>query len=237
MATALPAPAATLDFGRAFKVVFEDPGWIKKVLIGGVFVLLSAILIGIPFVLGYFGRATRNVAAGVAQPLPEWDDMGGLFSEGLRLAAVYLLHVLAALAIVAALGCLAMLPVMALGGMRHGEDAAQGAGALASLGMMGAYGVGMLFSLVLAIYLPAALVRTAMSGVVGDGFAWRRNIDFIRANLGNYALSLVIGLLGGFVAQFGILLCCVGVFPAAFWGYLTLAVALGETVRLNPASL
>ena len=39
-------------------------------------------------------------------------------------------------------------------------------------------------------------------------------------------------------AQFGALLCCVGLFPAAFWSYLVLAVALGQTVRLaaTPAS-
>jgi hypothetical protein len=38
-------------------------------------------------------------------------------------------------------------------------------------------------------------------------------------------------------AQFGVILCCVGVFPLMFWAYLTLGHALGQTVRANPASL
>ena len=90
MSTAAPASSGSVDFGRAFTSVTEDPDWIKKVLIGGAFVLLSSILVGIPFVLGYVGRTLRNVVAGAARPLPEWDDLGGIFSEGLRLAAVYL---------------------------------------------------------------------------------------------------------------------------------------------------
>jgi hypothetical protein len=90
----------------------------------------------------------------------------------------------------------------------------------------------MLLSLALAIYLPAALVRTTLRGSVGAGLEWRENLEFIRANLGNYALALVSYLLASFLSQFGVLLCCVGLFPAAFWSYLVLAVALGQTVRL-----
>ncbi|HXY42289.1 MAG TPA: DUF4013 domain-containing protein [Vicinamibacteria bacterium] len=238
MSTALPAPAGgTLDFGRAFTVVTEDPEWIKKILIGGLFTLACALLVGVPFVLGYFARTTRNVAAGLERPLPEWDDLGGMFSEGLRLTAVYLLHVLGVVAVMSALGCLAMLPVMALGGMRSHQDASQAASALTGLAMVAVYGVSLLFSLALWVYLPSALVRVAMLGGVAEGFAWRENVAFIRVNLPNYALSLVVGLVGGLLAQVGVLLCCVGVFPAAFWGYLALAHALGQTARLNPGAI
>ncbi len=237
MASALPAPTGTLDFGRCFTVVTEDPEWVKKVLIGGVFTLLCSILVGWPFVFGYFARTTRNVAEGVARPLPDWDDMGGMFSEGLRLTAVYLLHVLGMMAAIAALGCLAMLPAMALGGLRPQEDVPQAAGALTGLAMVAVYGLFLLVGLALGVYLPAALVRVAMLGSVAEGFAWRQNIDFIRANLGNYALSLVVGIVGGLMAQVGMLLCCVGLFPAAFWGHVAVAAAFGQTLRLNPGAL
>lgn len=237
MSTALPAPAGTLDFGRAFTVVTEDPAWVKKILIGGVFTLLCSILVGWPFVFGYFARTTRNVAAGLQRPLPEWDDLGGIFREGLQLTAVYLLHVLGMMAVIAALGCLALLPVMALSGLRPHQDVAQAAGALSGLAMFAVYGLLLLFALALAVYLPAALVRVAMLGSIAEGFAWRQNLEFIRANLANYALSLVVGIVGGLMAQVGALLCCVGAFPAAFWGHVAVAAALGQTVRLNPGSL
>jgi len=95
----------------------------------------------------------------------------------------------------------------------------------------------MVASLALAVYLPAALARAALRGTVADGFAWREILGFIKANLGNYLLSLVIYLLASFVSQFGIVLCCVGLFPAAFWSYMVLAVALGQTVRLSPVQI
>ena len=69
--------------------------------------------------LGYFSRTLRNVVAGEPRPMPEWDDLGGIFNEGLRLTAVYLLYTLGIVAVLAALGCVVMLPVMALSGRRQ----------------------------------------------------------------------------------------------------------------------
>jgi hypothetical protein len=237
MATATPGPTGSIDFGRCFSFVTEDPEWLKKVLVGGAFVLLSALLVGIPFVLGYFGRTLRNVANGAARPLPTWDDLGELFGEGLRLAAVYLVYALALVVVMAIIGAVLLLPFLAMAGGRLEHDQSAAIGAMGGLGLVGFYGLAMLASLALAVYLPAALVRAAMRGTVADGFAWSAIVAFIRANLGNYFLSLVIYLLASFVAQFGVILCCVGLFPAAFWSYLVLAAALGQTVRLNPTSV
>lgn len=238
MSTALPVPSGSVDFGRAFTSVTEDPDWIKKVLIGGGFTLLSSILVGVPFVLGYFARTLRNVAAGAARPLPEWDDLGGIFSEGLRLAVVYLVYVLGVGLVFGALGCVLMMPAMLLGGARTSDfDPAQAIGALSGLAMVALYGVAMLVSLAMALYLPAAIARATLRGTVGDGFDWRANVAFVRANLGNYLLSIVVYLAASIVAQFGVVLCCVGIFPAVFWSYVVFANALGQTIRLNPGSL
>lgn len=228
------APRATnagFDFGRAFTFVTIDPQWIKKLLIGGAFGLACALLVGIPFVLGYFARTLRNVAGGADQPLPEWDDLGSLFEEGLRLTAVYLVYVLGVLVVFGVLFAVLLLPVIATSGSGKASDAM---GALSALGLVALYGGAMLVSLALAIYVPASLARTALRGSVSDGLAWRANLEFIRVNLANYALSLVGYLVASFASQVGFLLCCVGIFPAAFWSYLVLAHALGQTVRLSP---
>jgi hypothetical protein len=232
MATATPAPAGSVDFGRSFTFVTEDPDWVKKILIGGAFALASVLLVGVPFVLGYFSRTLRNVVEGAPRPMPEWDDLGGLFNEGLRLTAVYLLYTLGILAVLALMGGVVLLPVIALSG--GGERASEALGLLGGLGFVAVYGFVMLASLALAIYLPAALARSALRGTVADGFAWREILGFIQANLGNYLISLVIYLLASFLSQFGFILCCIGFFPAAFWSYMVLAVALGQAVRLSP---
>ena len=77
---------------------------------------------------------------------------------------------------------------MLASGSRHGE--AVGA-ALGGLGMVAFYGLTMLFSLAMLVYLPAALAQAALRGTVAAGFDWRAALAFIRANLGNYLLSLV----------------------------------------------
>lgn len=224
---------ANLDFGRSFTFVNEDPDWLKKVLIGGAFVLACSLLVGIPFVLGYFSRTLKNVVDGASRPLPEWDDLGGIFGDGLRLTAVYLVHLVGVLAVVALFLAVFLVPTLLSSGSDH---AARALGPLGALVGVGLYALLMLVSLATAVYVPAALVRSTLQGTIGAGLEWRENVAFIKANLANYALALVSYLVAAFVAQFGVLLCCVGVFPAAFWSYLVLAMALGQTSRLSAAS-
>src|SRR3954470_17699631 len=87
-------PKAGFDFVKPFAFVFEDARWINKVLIGGIFQLLSALLVGIPFLLGYLAQLVRNVVANATLPLPEWDDLGEMFNEGLRLIGVAIVYFL-----------------------------------------------------------------------------------------------------------------------------------------------
>jgi hypothetical protein len=238
MATAAPPPSDTIDFGRCFTFVTEDPAWVTKILVGGLFTLLSVVLVGIPFLLGYWGRTLKNVAAGQRHPLPEWDDMGGLFSDGLRLFGVYVVYGLGLALVMGALSCVLMVPFVAMGSA-GGLDDGPGAlfAALGGLGVLLFYFVVFVVAILGAVYLPAAMTRSALRDSFAEGFAWREIVAFIRANLGNYALALVIYLVASFLSQFGSILCCIGIFPAAFWAYEILAFALGETVRLGGGSV
>jgi len=42
-----------MEYGKAFTFAFDDEEWVMKIILGGVFALLSPVLVGIPFVLGY----------------------------------------------------------------------------------------------------------------------------------------------------------------------------------------
>ena len=67
-------------------------------------------------------------------------------------------------------------------------------------------------------------------------FQFGENVAFIKRNLGPYLMAILAYFIANFASQFGVILCCVGFFPAAFWSYMVLAAALGETVRLSSAS-
>lgn len=83
---------------------FESPHWVKKVAIGAGLSLAAFIVPIIPmlFVHGYSLRVMRRIISGDGEPtLPEWEDWGKLFTDGLKLwgaAMIYSLPILILLA-------------------------------------------------------------------------------------------------------------------------------------------
>jgi len=81
----------SIDFGKSFTFMFKDPKWLTKIALGGVFYLLSFLLIGVPFLLGYFRRVFLAAVADPDTLLPEWDP-GSDFSNGLPALGVILCY-------------------------------------------------------------------------------------------------------------------------------------------------
>lgn len=217
------------EFGRAFTFAFEDPDWIKKIAIGGVFALLSALLIGVFFVVGYMVRTIRNVANGAPRPLPEWDDLGGIFSDGLAPIGAYLAYALGVAILASPFFCM----MAFLGPMLGGDNGGAAGGVVMVIGMFAFYGFVFLMSLGLWVWTPAAMLRVSLSGRFGSAFEFGEILAFIKRHLVNYLLTLAAMLVAGFLAQFGILLCCIGVFATSFLSNCILAFNLGELARLD----
>ena len=231
---AAPGEGEYIDFLRAFTFVTEDPDWIKKILLGGLFTLLGGLcIVGAPFVAGYGLRVIARAARGESRPLPEWEDWGGLFMDGLKAIGVYLVCLLALLIPIGGLGC--ALAFVAGGLSKGSENAAAG---VASLGIMGLVGLFFLLLLILLIYLPAAFIRLAVTGRFGVVFDFSENVALIKRNLGNYALAIVIYIVGSNAASIGVILCIVGIFPASFWATCSFGWSLGEVARrdLGPSA-
>ena len=234
---ASPSRPPSIDFGRCFTFVTDDPDWVKKILIGGAFALASFLLVGAFFVAGYWSRFVKAVAAGHPRPLPEWDDLGGIFSDGLRVVGLYFVCWIGAFAVLLLLACPIGLAAGGLASLSSSDGAREALSALGGLGVFLVYGLFILLAFGISLVFPAAAARVVLKGDLSAGFDYRAVFAFVRLNLGNYLLCLVVFILSNFLAQFGVILCCVGVFPAVFWAYLTLGYAIGETARLNPASI
>jgi hypothetical protein len=227
MATQTSGP---LDFGKALRFFFEDPKWVTKIILGGLFAMLSIFVVGGLFVAGYVVGVTRRAARGEARPLPEWDDLGGLFVDGVRATVVYLAHVLP-------LGVLATLLGLAVGGAASAsQDVPDAFRVLAILMVFAGWLLVTVLSLVLLVYIPAAFTRFVLQDRIGAAFDVRENILFIKRNLANYGLALLTFLAASFLSQFGIILFCVGIFPASFWSSCVLGFVLGEVARQDPGS-
>jgi hypothetical protein len=216
--------ARGLDLVRCLIFIKDDPDWLRKVLFGSLAALLTGLLIGMPLLWGYSVRLVRRAAAGLEPPLPEWDDWGGIFVDGLKVLAVFIAHYL--------VGAVLMSPlIVTLVVLPGSMDDPAGLFAIVLLLMML---VGFVLLIALAIYVHAAIVRMAVLGDLAEAFRPGEIIAFLRRNLGNTALAWVAYIIANFVSQFGFLLCCVGLLPATFWSVTVMFYAMGEVARLDP---
>ncbi|HEY8132926.1 MAG TPA: DUF4013 domain-containing protein [Thermoanaerobaculia bacterium] len=220
-----PSPGASFDFLKPFTFAFDDPRWIAKILMGGLFVLASSIIIGVFFIYGYLARLARNVINGVPNPLPEWDDLGEYFSEGLKLFVVGLIYTIPILIVVG----IVFIPAIIAGGSTDNDTIRQMAGMSATCMWCLIFPLG----LALGLWLPAAMLMVVVSGDFSAGFDFRRIIAFIRGNVGNYILAWVAWMVARFAASLGFLLLCVGILFTIFWAYLVAAHAFGQVYRLS----
>lgn len=214
----------TFDFVKPFAYVFEDPRWIPKILLGGLFMLASIFIIGIFFVYGYFARLVRNVVEGQQHPLPEWDDLGDFFIEGFKLFAIGLIYTVP----IALLLALLIIPTAIFSSIGDNE-------AVRTIGGLGVSAVWcMIFpiGLALAIWLPGALLMAVTTGEFSAAFDFGRIARFIRANIGNYVLAFVVWLVARFAAGLGILLLCIGVIFTGFWALAVAVYAFAQVYRL-----
>jgi len=193
---------------------------------GGLFALASIFLIGIFFIYGYMARLARNVIKGVQYPLPEWDDLGEYFTEGLKLFAVALVYAIPVILIAG----IAIVPMIII---NAGADNNEALRSFAGMSASCVWCVMFPISIALAVWMPAALLMAVVTGEFSAGFDFRRIWQFIRANVGNYILAFVVWLVARFAASFGFILLCVGVFFTAFWAFCVAAYAFGEVYRMS----
>jgi Protein of unknown function (DUF4013) len=211
------------DFAKPFSYVFDDPEWVTKILIGGLFYIAGFLIVGWFFILGYVAKTTRNVIAGHPRPLPEWQNLGDFFNEGLRLFGVMLAVILP----LVGLAMVIMVPASILGSVdNNGAELVSGlmSGAIVCLFVP--------ISLAITFFMPAMLLFAAVEQRFGAAFEFGRIWPFIRQNIGNYVLAIVVYLIARFIGGFGIMLLCIGVVFTGFWSFLITAHGFAQVYRL-----
>ena len=94
-----------MDFMRAVRFPFDDDDWVIKFVIGSLLVL-------IPFMApGYQVRVARNLIRGGKRPLPETDELGEVFVDGLMVAIAGFLYYLPLILVL----CIFAIPAAAVG--------------------------------------------------------------------------------------------------------------------------
>lgn len=213
----------TIDFAQPFRFVFDDPDWVRKIAVGGLFYLLMFVFVGIFFVAGYAVRLGRNVIRGDARPLPEWDDLGEYFADGVKVFVITMVYALPLFVIWGfAMGG------MALSGAFENEEAGALVAAFSGCWML----IMSLFALVYSIMLPSVLITFVGTGSMAEAFNVRRVMRFVVENPANYALAWLIYLVANFVGQAGFVLLCIGIVFTAFWSVVASTYAFADAWRL-----
>ncbi len=206
-----------MDYGKSLTFVFEDKNWISKFLVGVVITL-------IPFVnlasYGYMIQVLKNVRDGEEHPLPEWDDFGKYFIDGLKAMIGYLVYFIPVFLL-----AFAMIPVA------FAADSGASEGAIAATFIL-LYCIMFLFILVPMLLYPALYIQYAKEDQIGDMFKIGEMWDLIKADTGNYLIVLLlIFFVLGLIASVGVVLCFIGVFFTAWWAQLASAHLIGQLAR------
>ncbi len=205
-----------MDIGSSFTFMFEDENWLKKVLIGGIVALIPIVNFA---AIGYIVQIIRNVRDGHPLPLPEWDQFGAYFMDGLWVFLIILVYLIP----VILLSCIQGIGTAALGSSNN-QDAQSAVGILSACFSC----LIALWSLLVAILLPAVLVRYAEVGEFMAGFRFGEIFSVITANVGSYVIVLLLMWVASFIGQLGIILCIVGVIFTSFWAYLVSGNLIGQ---------
>jgi hypothetical protein len=197
-----------MDIGKAITFPSDDEKWFTKLIIG-------ALVAAIPIVnfawMGYMVDILRNVMAGYAKPLPEWDDFGQKFIEGLLLWLATIIYGIP----VFIFGCISVGLIVGSGVAVDSLEFQDAAGVLFS-------GIGivsicmmlliLLYSLLVSFYFPAVAINFARKGNFGSCFEFGEIFGIVSTNLGKYITAWLVAIVAFVILNF-----VVGLVASALW--------------------
>lgn len=218
-----------MDIGKSFSYPFEDKQWLSKMGIGAVVSLVPILNFAMT---GYMIHIVRNLMSDMREPLPNWDDFGKKFTDGLMLVLAGLIYALP----VIILSCLPLgiltVPAFLSGNsdLQGISDAAAGVGGVLLTGMTCLFVV---YGLVLSVIFPAIYIIYAKEGTFASCFKLREVFNIIGQNAGAFftawGMSLVAGLVVGLVV--GMVNLVLGWIPCLGW-IISIVISLGVSVYL-----
>jgi len=212
-----------MDVARAFTFVTEDERWVGKIGIGALVSLLSFLIIPIPLLVGYMVGVTRNVMNGEPKPLPEWDNWGLLFKDGLSIIVAQLVYTLPFWL----LSCIAGGAAVAMGGLAEGSEDLAAAGMMATFGLVGC--LMLVFIVALFFLSPAIVIQYVRTNELGATFRFGEVAAIAKENIGNILIIVLVTF--GISIALNIVIGVLGIIPCIGWiAALIIAVAAGPYI-------
>ncbi len=209
------------DLQALVKFPFQDPNWKTKIGIGSLIMLAGFFIPIVPifFLYGYCALIMRNIIVDRKEPfLPEWDDWGKLFLDGLKIFGIVIIYSLPFMLLMV-MGYTVFFATAMIPAVTYNPDTGSNPGAVfPAIGMvifMGSLGIGMLLMLAISLVMPAAVTHAIATDEFSAAFRMREWWNILTANIGGFLIAYVV--LAGFwialsvvtqILYFTIVLCC-----------------------------
>lgn len=175
-----------MDIGKSLTYITEDERWLTKIGIGAALAFFAWLIVPGFFLYGYMVHIAKNVMAGEERPLPEWENWGGLFMDGLYIFVAGLVYTLP----LWLLSCCVFFTTIGTSGLSEISEEAAG------LAIVTTYGLFCCVVLIVAIALmflgPAIVIQYARRGTLGACFQFSEMMELIRSNIGDILLTVVV---------------------------------------------
>lgn len=244
------------DLADLLSFPFKTPDWPGRLAVGAGLLLLSVFIPILPalVVYGYLLAVMRQAIEGQGASLPEWQDWGKLFLDGLKAFLVGLVYLAPAI-LVTGLGCglyfaaSVALPI-AVGGGSFNPNTDSGVFVFffaAMLILFVSLAVGSILIMLGALPLPMAEGNLAESSMFSRAFAIGHVLRMVRAYPGGYIVAWLVlaGMLAfmywaTLIVYYTLVLAClipILAIPVLFYALLIAAALFGEAYRVSAQRL
>jgi hypothetical protein len=214
-----------LDLGLVIAAPTKDKEWFKKCFLIGLMVLIP--IVGALNLSGWMrAYAEKRIKGEDPDTLPDanLNYIGGgwrLFLAFLPLVGILFLVMIAGGMAVGMIG---------YASSRHGGHDAEGP-MIALILMM--YGGLILFAIVMSIVQPAMMFLHIVEDEPWASVQFKRTWEVMKAGGAQYLLLFLAALIGGMIAQLGVIACYVGIFVSLPFGQAVIGAAIAEYARLT----
>ncbi len=212
-----------MDIAKAIMFVTEDERWIGKIGIGALVTIFAFLIIPIPLLAGYMVGVARNVQDGNPRPLPEWDDWGKLFKDGMAIIAAQIVYTLPFWLLM----CCGLVATVGFGGIAEGNEDAAAAGMMVTISVLSC--LFLLFAVVMFFLNPAIVVQYVRTDDFGAVFQFGNVFGIARDNIGNILIAFLVTFGASFVLN--LVIGTIAIIPCIGW-IIAFVIAIAVTPYL-----
>lgn len=217
-----------MDISKSFSYQFEDKQWISKL---GITALITLVPILNFALAGYMVGLMRNVMDNSSEPLPNWDDLGKKFIDGLILAAARLIYLLPLIIIFMPIIIIAFSGIIS--GNKNLQDVGKLMAGAGGILLVGVICLLVIYAFALSVVFPVIEIIFARKGTFASCFNLREAYDLISRNSGPFFTAWLVYIVSALVIgfAFGIIGALLGWIPCLGW-IVSIVLTLGSSIYI-----